>query len=79
MHPAGNNQSTNPSLLFVHGDTLQKTDLLITVYARGIDGGGDGIRVRDIRVAAGDVWDLRVGGYFATGADIVWVSTEGDV
>ena len=60
-------------------DHPQKTDLLITVNARATDGGADGIRVRDIRVAAGEVWDLRVGDYYATGADLVWVSTEGDV
>ena len=53
-------------------------DLLITVRASAIDRLGDGLRVNDIRVAAGEVWELRLGSYYATAAEVVEVKREAE-
>ena len=63
----------------VFADHPLRRDILITVRAAATLTEGDGIRVRDIRVAAGETWDVRVGGYYATGVEILWVGSEAEV
>lgn len=53
-----------------------RADYYINVYADAQKKDGDGIRCSDIRIAAGDVMNLRVGTLLATGARVVHVSWE---
>ena len=60
------------SVLFVEMPT--QVDLYITVQASATEREGDGLRVSDIRIAAGDKGNFRVGSFYAVGAQIVSVS-----
>lgn len=51
-------------------------DYYVTVIGEGIAKTGDGIRVGDIRIAAGMPVSLRVGGFLAERGEIVWVGWE---
>ena len=54
------------------------SDLEITVRTKATRRSGDGLRVQDIRVAAGGSGDFRVGGFLASRACIVHVALEAD-
>ena len=54
-----------------------RVDLLLTVCAYGEDRGNEGIRVNDIRIAAGSFCTLRIGQALAPRAEILWVKKEG--
>ena len=58
--------------------SLGFSDLEITVRAKATRRNGDGLRVQDIRIAAGVSGDFRVGGFLASHACIVHVSLEAD-
>ena len=49
------------------------TDLYVEIRADAILREGDGVRVGDVRIAAADTGDFRVGGYLASGAQVVLV------
>ena len=49
------------------------TDLWVEICADAILREGDGVRVGDVRIAAADTGDFRVGGYLASGARVVLV------
>ena len=49
------------------------TDLYVEIHADAILREGDGVRVGDVRIAAADTGDFRVGGYLAHGARVVRV------
>lgn len=51
-------------------------DYYVTVSGEGVAKTGEGIRVGDIRIAAGMPVSLRVGGFFAERGEIVWVGWE---
>ncbi|MBQ9131707.1 MAG: DUF4330 family protein [Clostridia bacterium] len=53
--------------------------LYVTVTGQGIRRPGDGLRIRDIRIAAGMRGDFRIGGYLAENADILAVWEEDGV
>lgn len=53
-----------------------RVDLLVTVRATATAQTGDGLRVHDIRVSAGERGDWRVGGLLASGAEILAVARE---
>lgn len=55
-----------------------KCDLFVTVQGEGVVKEGDGIRIHDIRIAAGDTGDYRLGDYCAVGATVVSVIKEGE-
>ena len=48
-------------------------DLLITVRAEATVKTGDGLRVSDIRIAAGEVGEFRLAGFLASGAKVISV------
>ena len=48
-------------------------DLYVEIQADAIAREGDGLRVGDVRIAAADTGDFRVGGYLARGARVVFV------
>ena len=50
-----------------------RSDLSVTVRGEGIAREGDGIRIRDLRIAAGSVGDFRVGSFYASNVTIVSV------
>ncbi len=52
-------------------------DLYITVAAEAVISPNDGIRVSDIRIAAGGRGDFRIGGFYAHDAAIIWVDRRG--
>ena len=47
--------------------------LCVTVRGNGLQRAGDGLRIRDIRIAAGMRGDFCLGGYFAENAEILAV------
>ena len=51
-------------------------DLYVEIDADAILRAGDGIRVGDVRIAAADTGDFRVGGYLARGARVVLVEVD---
>jgi len=57
----------------VYAAVPNKYDLFVTVEAEGSFRAGDGFRVQDIRIAAGESGSFRVSGYFASGAVVVFV------
>ncbi len=54
-----------------------KSDLEITVKMEGVRREGDGIRVKDIRMAACGIGSFRFGGYYADRAGILSVEVIG--
>ena len=50
--------------------------LYVKVTGRGIHREGEGLRIRDIRIAAGAKGDFRLGGYLAENAEILAVWEE---
>ena len=50
-----------------------RSDLYVTVRGEGIAREGDGLRIRDLRIAAGSVGDFRIGAFYASNAAIVSV------
>lgn len=50
-----------------------RVDLLVTVRADATVKTGDGLRVSDIRIAAGEVGDFRLAGFLASGAKVISV------
>jgi hypothetical protein len=56
----------------VYAEVPNRYDLFVTVEAEGSFRTGDGFRVQDIRIAAGESGSFRVGGYFASGAVVVF-------
>lgn len=55
-----------------------RSDLEITVRMTGVRREGDGVRVKDIRMAAGGYGDLRFGGYYAEKVEILSVEVMGE-
>ena len=53
-----------------------RADLLVIVRAYGEDHANEGLRVNDIRIAAGSFYTVRIGQYLAVGAELLWVETE---
>ena len=66
----------NGEVVFINDPT--RADLYFTVRGRGIGREGDGIRISDIRIAAGSAGDYRVGGYLASGARVIAVEKIGE-
>ncbi len=58
-------------IVFTARDDL--CDLEITVVGIGVARNGDGIRIHDIRIAAGSTGDFRVGSFYAPNSAIVSV------
>ena len=54
-------------------ETPSKTDVLIDVRGSGRFREGDGIRINDIRIAAGMTGNFRIGNYYAKGVGILSV------
>lgn len=54
-----------------------RVDLYVQIRAEATSRTGDGLRVGDVRIAAADTGDFRVGGYLAHGARVVSVESEG--
>ena len=54
----------------------ERFDVYVTVRAVGKEKEGDGIRVGDIRMAAGDYGNYRLGHFYAEKAKIVFVNGE---
>lgn len=52
----------------------ERVDLYVTVRADALV--GDGLRVSDVRIAACDVGDYYLGGFYARGAKVVSVTRE---
>lgn len=48
-------------------------DLTVTVRAEATEKEGDGLRVSDIRIAAGETGDFRLGSFLASGAKVISV------
>lgn len=57
-------------------DSNGRYDYYVTVKSRASHAVGDGIRIEDIRVAAGLRMTLRLGGFLGTGAQVVSVEWE---
>ena len=57
-------------------DALDTVDLLVDVVGEGISQSGDGIRIRDIRIAAGSTGAFRIGGFYAERATVIFVESE---
>ncbi len=55
----------------------EKVDLLISVEGIGRYRTGDGLRISDIRIAAGGRGDFRIGAYRAAGARIIFAKRRG--
>ena len=53
-----------------------RVDVDVTVRASGVARDGDGLRVSDIRIAAGASGGFRIGGYYAAQATVVFVDVE---
>ena len=53
------------------------SDLEITVRMTGVRREGDGVRVKDLRMAAGGSGSFRFGGYYAEKAEILSVEVTG--
>ena len=51
-------------------------DLYVEIRADATVRESDGVRVGDVRIAAADTGDFRVGGYLARGARVVWVEVD---
>ena len=54
-------------------------DVTLEVWAQALDMGAEGLRVHDIRIAAGCYYDLLVGGIRAKNARILDVKTEDEL
>lgn len=59
------------AILFV--ETPGRVDLYVFVEANAVMRQGDGLRVSDIRIAAGGTGDFRIGNFLANGAKVVSV------
>ena len=59
-------------------DASDRTDCYVTVASDAIRRSGDGIRVGDVRMAAGERMNLRFGSFLHYGAQIVHVLWEED-
>jgi len=57
----------------IWADALDREDLFITVKGRGVCKSGDGIRLSDIRIAAGERGSFRIGNYYAEQATVISV------
>lgn len=53
-----------------------RVDVDVIVRASGVARDGDGLRVSDIRIAAGASGGFRIGGYYAAQATVVFVDVE---
>lgn len=53
-------------------------DLYVTVRTEAVQREGDGWRVCDIRIAAGMRADVRIGGYLAQGAEVLWIREDAE-
>ncbi len=51
-------------------------DLVVEAMGEGIFHPGDGIRIKDLRMAAGARGDYRIAGFYAAGADLISVKRE---
>lgn len=58
----------------VFTEVPNRVDLYVSVAANAVLREGDGLRVSDIRIAAGCSGDFRIGNYLANGARVVSVS-----
>lgn len=61
----------------VMADVPDRVDLFISVRAWATAKTGDGLRVGDIRIAAGRAGDFRIGSFYAGGAEVVAVQRRG--
>ncbi len=50
-----------------------RRDVWIRIRAEGVSKIGDGVRISDVRIAAGMRGDFRLGNYDAKGARVLWV------
>lgn len=57
-------------------EAVDTVDLLIDVEGEGVARYGDGLRIQDVRIAAGDTGSFRIGGYYAPRASIVFAESE---
>jgi hypothetical protein len=60
----------------VMAEVPNRKDLYILIEGNGEDRSNEGIRIQDIRISAGSFYNLRLGAYFATNAQILSVQTE---
>lgn len=51
-------------------------DLRIDVVGEGVANYGDGIRIQDVRIAAGGTGSFRIGKYYAQKVTVIFVETE---
>ena len=49
------------------------SDLYVTVYGSGLNRVGDGIRICDVRIAAGSVGEFRIGAFYAANVGVISV------
>ena len=61
----------------VMAELPDRVDLFVSVRAWATEKIGDGLRVNDIRIAAGRTGDFRLGSFYAGGAEIVAVERRG--
>ena len=54
-----------------------RVDLYIEVRGDAVAKKGDGLRIRDVRIAAGGTGDFRIGGFMASAARVISVTKEG--
>lgn len=50
--------------------------LEVTVRGEGVLRNGDGIRIEDVRIAAGSTGTFRLGRYYAERASVIWVEAS---
>ncbi len=62
----------------VMAESPNRVDLLVRVRAWATVRTGDGLRVGDIRIAAGRAGDFRIGALFAGGCEVIAVERRGN-
>ena len=60
----------------VFQEVPHRANLYVEVCGDAVARGGDGLRISDIRIAAGEVGDYRIGVFFASGAKVISVRKE---
>ena len=61
---------------FVWIEASDAVDLFVEIVGDGVVKYGDGIRMQDVRIAAGSTGDFRIGGYYAQKATVIFVESE---
>ena len=64
----------NRELIFA--EIAEREDAWVVISTDATHQKGDGVRVGDIQIAAGDVLNLRIGGFWAKGALVTYISAK---